>query len=287
MRVAAVILTFNEAARVRDCLESVRWADEIVVVDGYSTDGTPDIAREYTERIFLSDRLGPKNPGGYSDQRNFALENVTAPWAFFIDADERCTPELAAEIRKTLADGPCDDVAAYQMRRKEYFFGVHTPYTHGSGWLVRLLRTDRVRWNDRLVHEGIATTGTIRQLQGMLLHYSKDSIADYLATLNRYTSLEALELAKKDTPLLRHPLFESFRTFCNLYIYKGACREGAFGLIMSVFLANYTFQTWAKHWESEMKSGRIPATSPRFHALEFVAAALRSVWITLRPPRDF
>ena len=68
MRVAAVILTFNEAARVRDCLESVRWADEIVVVDGHSTDGTPDIAREYTDRVFLSDRLGPKNPGGYSNQ---------------------------------------------------------------------------------------------------------------------------------------------------------------------------------------------------------------------------
>jgi glycosyltransferase involved in cell wall biosynthesis len=286
MRIAAVILTFNEAARVRECLESVRWADEIVVVDGFSTDDTVSVAKEFTDKVLLSERLGPKNPGGYSDQRNFALQNVTAPWAFFIDADERCTPDLAEEIQKVLADGPTADVTAYQMRRKEFFFGVHTPYTHGSGWLVRLLRTESARWNDRLVHEGIVTTGTIRQLQGMLLHYSKDSIADYLATLNRYTSLEAAELAKTTAPLLRRPLFESFRTFCNLYMYKGAYREGAFGLIMSVFLANYTFQTWAKHWESEMKSGRIPATHPRFRVLEAVAAALRSVWITLRPPRD-
>lgn len=286
MRVAAVILTFNEAARVRDCLESVRWADEIVVVDGFSTDGTPAVALEYTDKVFSSDRLGPKNPGGYSDQRNFALENVTAPWAFFIDADERCAPGLAAEIRQALDGGPGDDVAAFKMRRKEYFFGVHTPYTHGSGWLVRLVRTDRARWNGRLVHEGIEAAGAIRPLQGMLLHYSKDSVADYLATLNRYTSLEAQELARKGAPLLRHPLFESFRTFCNLYIYKGAYREGAFGLIMSVFLANYTFQTWSKHWEAEMKSGRIPATGPRCRALEFVAAALRSAWIALRPPRD-
>jgi glycosyltransferase involved in cell wall biosynthesis len=285
MRVAAVILTFNESRRLRDCLESVRWADEIVVVDGFSTDDTVAIAKEFTEKVLLSDRLGPNNPGGYSEQRNFALQNVTAPWAFFIDADERCSPELAAEIRSTLADQPAPDVSAYQIRRKEFFFGVHSPYTHGSGWLVRLVRTGQVKWNDRLVHEGIATSGTVRELQGALLHYSKDSMADYLASLNRYTSLEAQELAKQDTPLSRRPLLQSFRTFCNMYIYKGAYREGAFGLIMSVFMAGYTFQTWAKHWESEMKSGRLPATLPRFRALEFVAAAIRSAWTMLRPPR--
>jgi len=286
MPVSAVVLTFNESRRLRDCLESVRWADEIVVVDGFSTDDTVAIAKEFTGKVLLSDRLGPGKPGGYSDQRNFALQNVTSPWAFFIDADERCTPELSEEIQKTVADQPPPDVTAYQIRRKEYFFGVHSPYTHGSGWLVRLLRTDRVRWNDRLVHEGIVTTGSVRQLQGMLLHYSKDSIADYLATQNRYTSLEAQELAKQHAILLRRPLFESFRTFCNMYVYKGAYREGAFGLIMSVFIGSYTFQTWAKHWESEMKAGRLPATKPGFPALEALAAALRSVWIRLRPPRD-
>ena len=285
MRIAAIILTFNEAARIRDCLESIRWVDEIIVVDGFSTDATVSIAKEFTDKVLLSDRLGPQNPGGYSDQRNYALQNVTAPWAFFIDADERCTPELATEIRKALED-PAHDVTAYQVRRKEFFFGVHSPYTHGSGWLVRLLRTDGARWNDRLVHEGIVTSGIVRQLSGELLHYSKDSISDYLVTLNRYTTLEALELEKTKTPLSRRPLFESFRTFCNLYIYKGAYREGAFGLIMSIFRAGYTFEIWAKHWELEMKSGRIRSTDPRSRILEAAAAMLRSAWITLRPPRD-
>jgi glycosyltransferase involved in cell wall biosynthesis len=286
MPVSVVVLTFNESRRLRDCLESVRWADEIVVVDGFSTDGTVDIAKEFTEKVLLSDRLGPKTPGGFSDQRNFALQNVRCPWTFFIDADERCSPELAAEIQKMLADQPAPGVTAYQVRRKEYLFGVHSPYTHGIGSLVRLVRTGQVRWNDRMVHEGIETSGTVLQLQGLLLHYSKDSIADYLATQNRYTSLEVEELAKQNTPLLRRPLFESFRTFCNMYVYKGAYREGAFGLIMSVFMASYTFQTWAKHWESEMKAGRIPATNPRFRALEFAAAMLRSLWTMLRPPRE-
>ena len=286
MKVAVVVLAYNESKVLRACLESLRWADEIVVVDGFSTDETVSIAREFTDKVFLSDRLGPKNPGGYSDQRNFALQNVRSPWAFFIDADERCTEELAAEIRKTITDGPAAEVTAYQVRRKEYFFGVHSPYTHGSGWLVRLLRTDSARWNDRLVHEGIVTSGTVSQLREMLIHYSKESISDYLATLNRYTSLEALELEKAKTPLSPRPLFESFRTFCNLYVYKGAYREGAFGLMMSVFLANYTFQTWSKHWELEMKAGRIPPTKPGFPVLEFIAAALRKVWILLRPPKD-
>lgn len=286
MPVSVVVLTFNESRRLRECLESVRWADEIVVVDGFSTDDTVSIAKEFTGKVFLSDRLGPDNPGGYSGQRNFALQNVSFPWTFFIDADERCSPELSVEIQKTLADRPDPGVTAYQIRRKEFFFGVHTRYTHGTGWLVRLARTDSIRWNDRLVHEGIVTSGTVGRLQGMLLHYSKDSIADYLATQNRYTSLEVQELLKQNAPLLRRPLFESFRTFCNLYIYKGSYREGAFGLIMSVFMASYTFQTWAKHWESEMKAGRLPATNPRFRVLEFIAATLRSAWIALRPPRD-
>jgi len=181
---------------------------------------------------------------------------------------------------------PAPGVTAYQIRRKEFFFGVHSPYTHGSGRLVRLVRTDQVRWNDRLVHEGISTSGTVGELQGLLLHYSKDSIADYLATQNRYTSLEVQEMAKLGTPLSRRPLFESFRTFCNMYVYKGAYREGAFGLIMSAFIASYTFQTWAKHWEAEMKAGRLSAANPRFRVLEFLAAALRRIWIALRPPQD-
>jgi len=286
MSVSVVVLTYNEAHRLRPCLESVRWADEIVVVDGFSTDETVAVAREYTDKILLSDRLGPKNPGGYSAQRNFALQNVSSPWTFFIDADERCTPELAAEIRQTLAAPPGADVAAYQIRRKEFFWGIHTEYTHGSGWLVRLLRTDRAKWNDRLVHEGVEASGSILPLQGPLLHYSKDSIFDYLATQNRYTSLEAQELARHNSPLLRHPLLESFRTFCNLYVYKGAYREGAFGLVMSVFFASYTFQTWAKHWELETKAGRHTGATPGFRAMEFLASVLRPIWTTLRPPRD-
>lgn len=286
MPVSVVVLTYNESRRIRDCLESVRWADEIVVVDGFSTDDTVAIAREFTGKVYSSDLLGPQKPGGYSDQRNFALEKTTAPWVFFLDADERCTPELADEIRRTLVPSLPEEVTAFRLRRKEFFFGVHSPHTHGSSWLVRLVRRDKARWNGKAVHEGVETCGEIRSLESKILHFSKDSIADYLTTQNRYTSLEVEQLTRSGTPLLRHPLWECFRTFCNIYIYKGAYREGAFGLVMAVFFANYSFSTWAKHWESEMKAGRLSSDRPHFPVLESLAAILHTVWTTLRPPRD-
>lgn len=286
MKITAIILTYNEAHRIAPCLQSISWVDDILVVDGFSTDGTQQLARDHGAKVIESDLLGPKNPGGYAAQRAFALDQAKADWVLFLDADERCTPELSQEIRTTVEDAKDDDVAAYQVRRKEFYWGVHTEFTHGSGWLVRLVRPGGARWSDRLVHEGLETSGSIRQLQGKLLHYSKDSIHDYLATQNRYTSLEAQELEKCHKPLGRHPLLDSFRTFCNIYIYKGAYREGAFGLVMSVFFASYTFQTWAKYWESELKSGRLTAPNPRFRPLEILAAFLHHAWTTLRPPRN-
>ncbi|MDX2080500.1 MAG: glycosyltransferase family 2 protein [Terrimicrobiaceae bacterium] len=285
MPVAVVVLTFNEERRLRPCLESVRWADEIVVVDGFSTDKTVEIAREFTDLVFQSDLLGPKNPGGYAGQRNFGLSKVSAPWVFFIDADERCSPELAASIQKATAAAG-DGAVAYEVRRSEFFFGIHSPFTHGAGWLVRLMRKDRARWNEKLVHEGVEAEGTIERLDGDLLHFSKDTIADYLATQNRYTSLEAEELERRGDRLPAHPLFECFRTFCNIYIYKGAYREGAFGLIMSGFFASYSFQIWAKHWERELRAGRLDSSHPRFPLLEATATFLRAIWIRIRPPRE-
>lgn len=285
MPVAVVVLTFNEERRLRPCLESVRWADEIVIVDGFSTDKTLEIARDFTSAVFQSDLLGPGNPGGYGAQRNFALSKVTAPWVFFIDADERCTPELAEAIR-AVSHADVGGPDAYEVRRSDFYFGVHTPYTHGEGWLVRLMLRDKARWTERLVHEGLETDGPIGRLSGELLHFSKDSIADYLTTQNRYTSLEAEELERQGRPLAPHPLFECLRTFCNIYIYKGAYREGAFGLIMAVFFASYSFQIWAKQWEREMKAGRIPPDEPRFRVLEAGAEFLRAIWIRLRPPRE-
>jgi glycosyltransferase involved in cell wall biosynthesis len=285
MTVSAIILTYNEEARLRDCLASASWCDEVVVVDGYSTDNTVAVAREFTDKVFLSDRLGPSKPGGFAEQRNFGIEQASSEWVFFIDADERFTPELAKEVRERFRKGIPADVAIFRVRRREHFFGVYTPHTHGEGWQTRMLRRGAAKWDARLVHEGLESKGKTDNLDGYLLHFSKDSISDYLATQNRYTSLEAEQAVADGLPLAKSPLIGMFRTFLNLYVYQRSYREGAFGLIMSLFFAQYNFHCWAKRWEIEMKAGRIKADQPRLPWIEKVASVLSFLWRKKSPPR--
>jgi glycosyltransferase involved in cell wall biosynthesis len=286
IKCAVVVLTYNEEKRLRDCLLSVAWSSEIVVVDGYSTDGTVGVAREFTDRVLLSDRLGPKNPGGYAEQRNFALEQASEPWVFFLDADERFTPALAEELRQLFATGISDEICAFRVRRKEHYFGVCTPYTHGEAWQTRMVCKGRSRWDNRLVHEGLVLDGEVGSLEGYILHHSKDSIAGYLSTQNRYTSLEAEQAARDGEPLARSPWKGMIKTFLNLYIYKGSYREGAFGLIMSILFAHYNFLCWAKRWEIEMKAGKLPSDRPRSTGVEFIASILHRIWRSASPGRE-
>lgn len=285
MTISAIILTYNEEARLRDCLASATWCDEIVVVDGYSTDNTVAMAREFTDKVFLSDRLGPTKPGGFAEQRNYGLEQSTCDWVFFLDADEKFTPELGKEVRQRLKDGIPEGVAIFRVRRREHFFGVYTPYTHGAAWQTRMLRKGAAKWDTRLVHENLETKGKTEDLDGYLLHFSKDSLRDYLNTQNRYTSLEAEQALADGVPLAKSPFPSMFRTFLNLYVYKGSYREGAFGLIMSLLFAQYSFLCWAKRWEIEMKAGRIKPDQPRVGLLERVAGVLCTIWQKISPPQ--
>ncbi len=285
MRITAVVLTYNEERRIRECLQALKWADAILVVDGESTDGTPDIAREFTDSVISSDRLGPKNPGGFAEQRNFALSLVNTPWVFFVDADEICTAELGEEIRKATAEAT-PEIAAFRVRRDEHFFGIRSPYTHGSSCLVRLARTAEAKWDNRLVHEGLEVNGTIAFLENRLIHRSKETLAEYLTTQNRYTTLEAEEARRTGLPLTRTPLFGMLRTFCNLYFYKGSYREGSFGLLMSLLMTYYSFLCWAKRWELEVKEGGMSPNAPAPQWIELPARALGRIWNKLRPPVD-
>jgi len=229
--------------------------------------------------------LGPSKPGGFAEQRNFGLEQAACEWAFFIDADERFTPELAKEIRQRLHNGIATEVAIFRVRRREHFFGVHTPYTHAEGWQTRMLRRGAAKWDARLVHEGLLTEGKTDSLDGHLLHFSKDSVSDYLSTQNRYTTLEAEQAVVDGLQLAKSPFPGMLRTFLNLYVYKQSYREGAFGLIMSLFFAQYNFHCWAKRWEIEMKAGRIKPDQPRVAWIEKVASLLSSIWQKISPPR--
>jgi len=277
-RISAIVLTFNEAKRIAPCLQSLIWADEIIVVDGFSTDDTVEVALCYTALVYKSDLLGPGKPGGFSDQRNFAMAQATGDWILFIDADERVTPELAGEIRSVVNRSQPGDPAAFRMRRREHVFGVPTRYTHGPSWQTRMVRRDAGRWNARAVHESLQVDGEVGDLNGLLQHFSKDSIAHYVETMNRYTSLEAAETFKRDQRPSRWPVALIIRSFFHRYVYLESYREGVFGLLMSLMFAFYTYLTWAKHWELVKNAGLIPGqTRPTWYTRLF-ASAMRRAW---------
>jgi hypothetical protein len=289
--ITVIVLTYNEAQRLRPCLESVRWADEIIVIDGHSTDDTTKLAQEFTPHIYLSDLLGPKNPGGFSDQRNFGLSKASGDWVFFLDADERVTPQLRTEIEERLLGDVDEGHVVYRVPRLEHFFGVPSPYTHGDGRQWRMMRRGRAQWNHRLVHEGLVFEGTAGDLVQPMLHYSKDTVGQYIATMNRYTALEAEELMKAGTPLARSPWPSMCHTFLHRYINMRSYREGTFGLLMSLMLTFYQFLVWTKHWELCKNQGLVPkVTRPRpmasavyqcwsglWHALSNVKRAMRRI----------
>lgn len=278
-KLSVIILTYNEAARLKPCLESVAWADEIIVVDAGSTDGTLELAQWFTPNVYISDLFGPDRPGGASDQRNFGIDQATGDWVFFLDADERVTAELAEEIRSQVLSKLDEGHAAYRLRRREHFFGVYTPYTHGQAWQTRLVRRGQGQYDGRLVHEGLALDGTLADLEGYVEHFSKDTVAQYVATMNRYTSLEAEELAKNQRPLPRTPWFGMIHAFCYRYIHMGSYREGTFGLLMSLMFAFYHYLTWSKHWELCKNKGLVPGASRPTWRTALAAGLLRGLWL--------
>ena len=164
-RLSVCLITANEEERLRPCLESVAWADEVVVVDAESTDKTALVAREFTDHVHV--RPWP----GFAAQKNFGLDQATGDWILSVDADERVTPELRARIEAVLrADGPAD---GYSVPRKNIFWGRWV--RHGRlypDWQLRLFRRGRGRFADREVHESVRVEGRVARLDAPLLHVS-------------------------------------------------------------------------------------------------------------------
>src|SRR5881227_2262413 len=164
--VSAVVVTLNEEERLRACLESLTWADEIVVVDAESSDKTVQIAREFTDRVWV--RPWP----GFAGQKNFAIEQATGDWIFSVDADEEVPPELRVEIGAVL-EGRGESVQAYWVPRRNIFWGRWV--RHGGlypDWQVRLFRRGRGRFGTRAVHESVSVDGRVERLTGHLEHRS-------------------------------------------------------------------------------------------------------------------
>ena len=246
--VTAYTLTFNEARQIRAVLESVKWADEIIIVDSFSTDGTLDIVCQYNARI-ISEKFC-----GFGKLRNLALDAAKHDWMFSLDADERCTPELAAEIRGELAAPTFD---AYHVPRKSHFLG---RWMRHSGWYPdyrqpQLFDRTRFRYNDELVHESYTLNGRLGCLREHALQYPWDSIETATAKLQRYSTLMAQRYAETNKRATLPKLIGSpVAMFLKVFVQQQGFRDGRHGLILASLYGYYTFLKYAKLWELQQRN---------------------------------
>jgi glycosyltransferase involved in cell wall biosynthesis len=243
-RLSVVVITFNEEERLRACLESVLWADEIVVVDAESADKTVSIAREVTDRVLV--RPWP----GFAAQKNFALAQATGAWVLSLDADETVPPALRAAIERVVAaDGPAD---GYALPRRNHFWGRWV--RHGGlypDWQVRLFRRGRGRFLERAVHESVTVDGAVGRLREPLEHRSYRDLADFVARAERYSTLAAEEWLAHGRPV--RPVVDlavrPLGRFLGMYVLRAGFLDGWRGFLLAVLYAYYVFIRSAKVWE--------------------------------------
>lgn len=248
---SATIIARDAAHQIRPCLESVAFADEIVVVDSGSRDATPEIARALGARVIHQDWLG------YGPQKQFAVEAARHDWVLALDADERVTPELRAAIEAALT---APRAAGFEMARCNRFLGRWL--RHGEGypdWSLRLFDRRRARWSADPVHEKVLCDGPVARLSGDLLHESCDTLEAYLAKQNRYTSLQAELLYRQGrrahlTQLLASPVAR----FVKFYLLRAGFLDGVPGLIHILIGCHNSFLKYAKLWERQQGKGQTP-----------------------------
>lgn len=244
----AYVLTYNEAGQIKETLESIKWADELIVVDSMSTDGTLEVAKQYGARI-ITEKFS-----GFGALRNAALDASSNDWMLSIDADERCTPELAREIRSEL-EGPRFD--AYHIPRKSHFLG---KWMRHSGWYPdyrqpQLFNRKNFRYNPDLVHETYTLNGRLGCLKEHALQFPWPTLEVATAKLHRYSTLMAQRYADAGkTHGLWRLLGSPLAMFLKVYVAQQGFRDGRHGLILAVLYANYTFLKYAKLWQIRSRS---------------------------------
>ena len=254
-RISAVITTFNEERNIADCIESLLWCDEVVVVDSFSTDRTPEIARAY-EKV----RLLQRPYMGSASQKNWSMDQTQYEWILIFDADERCTPELQAEITRLLAAGP--ETEAYTIKRRVYFMDRVIRF---SGWqhdrVVRLLRRGAGRYPNKRVHADMQTKGPAPVLASPMLHYMIDSFQQYLPRIVTYGYWGAAQGWKTGhksglTEVFGRPVWR----FLRMYVLQLGFLDGMAGLVFCMLQAFGTYLKWAVLWEwrANAARGRMP-----------------------------
>ena len=259
-RLSVVILTKNEERRIARCLESVRWADELIVVDGMSTDRTVEICEQFGARV-----VPHSFEGSFAQERNLGLERATGEWVLQIDADDVVTPEFRARVEQLLASPPPH--AALKFRRKSYLMGRFLRYGGWYHYLPNLVRRECVHYIGD-VHERPVVKGSLGLLDADIEHHPCEDLAEFIHRHNRYTSLQAHELMRGGTGRsVRHIAWllvrKPWKTFWKSYVKKQGFREGAYGFLFAFLFAWFELLKWAKCWERSHAAASAPRTAAR------------------------
>jgi glycosyltransferase involved in cell wall biosynthesis len=250
VKISATVITLDEERHIAAALESLSWADEIVVVDSGSSDRTLEIARGYTDRVIVADWPG------YAAQKNRAAGEASHDWIFSLDADERVTPELAASIARARERESSSE--GYRVARRAWYID---RWVRHSGWYpdwqVRLYNRRRARFEGDWVHESVRVQGAAPALEGDLLHYTIDSLSDHHRRIDQYTSLAAdALLARGARSSLARAVVQPVAAFARTYVLRQGFRDGAPGLAIAGFAAYYVFLRQMKLWELGKGGGR-------------------------------
>jgi glycosyltransferase involved in cell wall biosynthesis len=245
MSISVVVHVCEDVDYIEDCLKSVEWADEIVIIDQESNDGSIDICRGHTDRIFPHTRVPVVELA-----RDFGISKATGDMVLVLDPDERVTPELRLTLLGLAEKGDAD---GYALPRVNLMFGREIRHTGwGGDRHLRFFRRGAVKWPATVhsVPEVSGSTKVLNRSQGCIVHINYTSIAQFVEKLNRYTGLEADRLRREGRPFSWLKLFyQPGKEFLNRYIRHKGYRDGLVGLILSMMMVAYTLVTYVKLWE--------------------------------------
>lgn len=257
-KISVCIITGNEERNIRRCLESVTWADEIVVIDSFSTDRTLEIVREYTDRVYQHPWMG------YIGQKKLIRTLASGPWVMFVDADEEVSEGLRNEIVHRFSEGIPESVAGFEFPRMVRYLGRWI--RHGDwypDYKLRLFRKQRGHCGGKEPHDRIYVNGQVQRLSNCLYHYTYNSINDQLSTLNRFSSISAqIRRNEKYTVGLNDLLLRPPFRFIRGYFFKLGFMDGIPGLVVASCIAFGTFIKYAKLWELTHFTSNSPTDNP-------------------------
>lgn len=246
--ISVVIITKNEEDKIARCLESVKWADEIVIVDDLSEDNTPEICKQYAAKV-----ISHKSDGNFDQQRNIGIDNAASDWILQMDADEIVPKELKEEIQKAVSGN--SGFSGFQFRRRNFFLGHFMRYGGFYGpYSLKLFKKSAGRYVGHSVHETLKVEGKIGTIAADIEHYPFQSIAQNIARTNMYSTVGAKIIWEENNLSLQRKIrynltVRPLKAFWKMYVKRKAYLDGMHGLIFSLLFTFGPMLKWMKYWE--------------------------------------